>query len=51
MLNEERLQLVERNRVLAAAVIEISVDRVRNDHQFLIIHILAVSDHVRIGVP
>ena len=51
ILIEERLQLVERNRVLAAAVIEISGDCIRNDHQFLVIRILAVSYHVRIGVP
>ena len=51
ILNEERLQFVERNSVLAAAVIEVGVDSIRNDHQFFVIRILAVFEHVRIGVP
>ena len=51
ILIEERFQLVERDRFFATAVIEIGVDRIRNDHQFFVVRILAVFDHVRIGVP
>ena len=51
ILNEERFQFVERDRFFAAAVIEIGVDRIRDDHQFFVVRILAVFDHVRIGVP
>ena len=50
VLCKERLQLIKRNRVLAAAVIKIGVDCVGNDHQFLISGVLAVLDHGRIGV-
>ena len=50
MLLKEALYFVEWNDVPVTAVVEIGVYRVRNDHQFFVVCVFAVFDHVGIGI-
>ena len=50
MLLKEALYFVEWNDVPVTAVVEIGVDSAGDDHQFLIISVFAVLDHIGIGV-
>lgn len=50
VFGEERLQLVEGDRVLAAAVIQVGVHSIRDDQQFLVVRVRVVLDHGGVGV-
>ena len=50
ILTEECLELIERDRVLSSAVVEIGVNRVGDDIQLFVIGVFTVVDHIRICV-
>ena len=50
ILLKELLQLIERNSILSAAVIQIGMRRVRNDHKLFVVSIFAVPDHVGVSI-
>ena len=50
VLSVETLDLVKRDSVLSAAIIQIRMHHARNDHEFLVVCILASLCHGRVGV-
>ena len=50
MFGEKCIQLVERDGIFSTAIVEIGVDGTGDDHEFLVVRVFAVFDHVGIGV-